>query len=142
MTGALTINQTSSVTPLTLHGTDVSSYIQFINSGAQTAEVGYTNSLGAYLYNDKLATHPCISLGRVDSLDEGATFYYGGTHYKLLHKGNYANELDSRYSPKIVYNYDKGCLVKLNIASNSNTMTTVRIFGNSYNSTPPFDTVI
>lgn len=142
MTGALTINQTSSVTPLTLHGTDVSSYIQFINSGAQTAEVGYTNSLGAYLYNDKLATHPCISLGRVDSLDEGATFYYGGTHYKLLHKGNYANELDSRYSPKIVCNYDKGCLVKLNIASNSNTMTTVRIFGNSYNSTPPFDTVI
>lgn len=142
MTGALTINQTSSVTPLTLHGTDVSSYIQFINSGTQTAEVGYTNSLGAYLYNDKLSTHPCISLGRVDSLDEGATFYYGGTHYKLLHKGNYANELDSRYSPKIVYNYDKGCLVKLNIASNSNTMTTVRIFGNSYNSTPPFDTVI
>lgn len=137
-----TINQTSSVTPLTLHGTDVSSYVQFINSGAQTAEVGYTNSLGAYLYNDKLATHPCISLGRVDNLDEGATFYYGGTHYKLLHKGNYANELDSRYSPKIVYNYDKGCLVKLNIASNSNTMTTVRIFGNSYNSTPPFDTVI
>lgn len=137
-----TINQTSSVTPLTLHGTDVSSYVQFINSGAQTAEVGYTNSLGAYLYNDKLTTHPCISLGRVDSLDEGATFYYGGTHYKLLHKGNYANELDSRYSPKIVYNYDKGCLVKLNIASNSNTMATVRIFGNSYNSTPPFDTVI
>lgn len=137
-----TINQTSSVTPLTLHGTDVSSYVQFINSGAQTAEVGYTNSLGAYLYNDKLTTHPCISLGRVDSLDEGATFCYGGTHYKLLHKGNYANELDSRYSPKIVYNYDKGCLVKLNIASNSNTMTTVRIFGNSYNSTPPFDTVI
>lgn len=142
MTGALTINQTSSVTPLTLHGTDVSSYVQFINSGAQTAEVGYTNSLGAHLYNDKLATHPCISLGRVDNLDEGATFYYGGTHYKLLHKGNYANELDSRYSPKIVYNYVKGCLVKLNIASNSNTMTTVRIFGNSYNSTPPFDTVI
>lgn len=142
MTGTLTINQTSSVTPLTLHGTDVSSYVQFVNSGAQTAEVGYTNSLGAYLYNDKLTTHPCISLGRVDSLDEGATFYYGGTHYKLLHKGNYANELDSRYSPKIVYNYDKGCLVKLNIASNSNTMTTVRIFGNSYNSTPPFDTVI
>jgi hypothetical protein len=52
------------------------------------------DSLGAYLYNDKLTTHPCISLGRVDSLDEGATFYYGGTHYKLLHKGNYANELD------------------------------------------------
>jgi hypothetical protein len=27
MTGTLTINQTSSVTPLTLHGTDVSSYV-------------------------------------------------------------------------------------------------------------------
>lgn len=137
-----TINQTSSVTPLTLHGTDVSSYVQFINSGAQTAEVGYTNSLGAYLYNDKLTTHPCISLGRVDSLDEGATFYYGGTHYKLLHKGNYANELDKRYSPYTVYNYDKGCLVKLRISSNGNTMVIVRIFGNSYDSKPPFDTVI
>ena len=142
MTGALTINQTSSVAPLTLHGTDVSSYVQFINSGAQTAEVGYTNSLGAYLYNDKLTTHPCISLGRVDSLDEGATFYYGGTHYKLLHKGNYANELDKRYSPYTAYNYDKGCLVKLRIPSNGNTMVTVRIFGNSYDSKPPFDTVI
>lgn len=142
MTGALTINQTSSVTPLTLHGTDVSSYIQFINSGTQTAEVGYTNSLGAYLYNDKLTTHPCISLGSVDSLDEGATFYYGGTHYKLLHKGNYADELDKRYSPYTVYNYDKGCLVKLRIPSNGNTMVTVRIFGNSYDSKPPFDTVI
>lgn len=142
MTGTLTINQTSSVTPLTLYGTDFSSYVQFINSGAQTAEVGYTNSLGAYLYNDKLTTHPCISLGRVDSLDEGATFYYGGTHYKLLHKGNYANELDKRYSPYTAYNYDKGCLVKLRIPSNSNTMVTVRIFGNSYDSKPPFDTVI
>lgn len=142
MTGVLSINQTSSVTPLTLHGTDVSSYIQFINSGTQTAEVGYTNSLGAYLYNDKLSTHPCISLGRVDSLDEGATFYYGGTHYKLLHKGNYANELDQRYSPKMVYNYDKGCLVKLRNASSVDAMITVRIFGNSYYTTPPFDTVI
>lgn len=142
MTGALTINQTSSVTPLTLHGTNTNGYIQFINNGAQTAEVGYTDSLGTYLYSDKLTTHPCISLGRVDNLDEGATFYYGGTHYKLLHKGNYANELDQRYSPKMVYNYDKGCLVKLRNASSVDAMITVRIFGNSYYTTPPFDTVI
>lgn len=143
MTGALTINQTSSVAPLTLHGTDVSSYVQFINSGAQTAEVGYTNSLGAYLYNDKLTTHPCISLGIVDSLDEGATFYYGGTHYKLLHKGNYANELDQRYLPKTVYNYGNGCLVRLRNSASDSTMLTVRIFGNSYYGTStPFDTVI
>lgn len=143
MTGALTINQTSSATPLTLHGTDVSSYIQFINSGTQTAEVGYTNSLGAYLYNDKLSTHPCISLGRVDSLDEGATFYYGGTHYKLLHKGNYANELDQRYLPKTVYDYRNGCLVRLRNSASDATMITVRIFGNSYyGNSVPFDTVI
>lgn len=143
MTGALTINQTSSVAPLTLHGTDVSSYVQFINSGAQTAEVGYTNSLGAYLCNDKLTTHPCISLGRVDSLDEGATFYYGGTHYKLLHKGNYANELDQRYLPKTVYDYRNGCLVRLRNSASDATMITVRIFGNSYyGSSVPFDTVI
>lgn len=142
MTGILTISQTSSGQPLTLHGTDAVSLIQFVNNKVETAEVGYTNSLGAYLYNDKLTTHPCISLGRVDSLDEGATFYYGGKHYKLLHKGNYADELDKRYSPYTAYNYDKGCLVKLRIPSNGNTMVIVRIFGNSYDSKPPFDTVI
>lgn len=143
MTGVLSINQTSSGQPLTLHGTDVSSYVQFINSGAQTAEVGYTDSLGTYLYNDKLTTHPCISLGRVDSLDEGATFYYGDTHYKLLHKGNYANELDQRYLPKTVYNYGNGCLVRLRNSASDSTMLTVRIFGNSYYGTStPFDTVI
>lgn len=142
ITVPLSINQTSSGQPLTLRGTNTVGLIQFVNNEVETAEVGYTDSLGAYLYNDKLTTHPCISLGRVDSLDEGATFYYGGTHYKLLHKGNYANELDKRYSPYTVYNYDKGCLVKLRISSNGNTMVTVRIFGNSYDSKPPFDTVI
>lgn len=142
MTGILTISQTSSGQPLTLHGTDTVSLIQFVNNKVETAEVGYTNSLGAYLYNDKLTTHPCISLGRVDSLDEGATFYYGDTHYKLLHKGNYANELDQRYLPKMVYNYDKGCLVRLRNASSVDAMITVRIFGNSYYTTPPIDTVI
>ena len=143
MTGALTINQTSSVAPLTLHGTDVSSYVQFINSGAQTAEVGYTNSLGAYLYNDKLTTHPCISLGRVDSLADGASYYYNGKHYSLLHEGNYADKLDQRYLPKTVYNYGNGYLVRLRNAASDNAMITVRIFGNSYYSTStPFDTVI
>lgn len=141
MTGTLTINQTSSAVPLTLIGKNEASYVQF-NNGVDSSEVGFHVSLGAYLLNDKLATHPCISLGRVDSLDEGATFYYGGTHYKLLHKGNYANELDKRYSPYTAYNYDKGCLVKLRIPSNGNTMVIVRIFGNSYDSKPPFDTVI
>lgn len=142
MTGVLSINQTSSGQPLTLRGNNTVSLIQFVNNEVETAEVGYTNALGAYLYNDKLSTHPCISLGSVDSLDEGATFYYGGTRYKLLHKGNYANELDQRYSPKMVYNYDKGCLVKLRNASSVDAMITVRIFGNSYYTTPPFDTVI
>lgn len=142
ITVPLSISQTSSGQPLTLRGTNTTGLIQFVNNEVETAEVGYVDSLGAYLYNDKLTTHPCISLGRVDSLDEGATFYYGGTHYKLLHKGNYANELDQRYSPKMVYNYDKGCLVKLRNASSVDAMITVRIFGNSYYTTPPFDTVI
>lgn len=143
MTGILTISQTSSGQPLTLHGTDAVSLIQFVNNKVETAEVGYTNSLGAYLYNDKLTTHPCISLGRVDSLDEGATFYYGGTHYKLLHKGNYANELDQRYLPKTVYNYGNGYLVRLRNSASDGAMLTVRIFGNSYyGASTPFDTVI
>lgn len=142
ITVPLSISQTSSGQPLTLRGTNTTGLIQFVNNEVETAEVGYVDSLGAYLYNDKLTTHPCISLGRVDSLDEGATFYYGGTHYKLLHKGNYANELDQRYSPKMVYNYDKGCLVKLRNASSVDATITVRIFGNSYYTTPPIDTVI
>lgn len=143
MTGILTISQTSSGQPLTLHGTDAVSLIQFVNNKVETAEVGYTNSLGAYLYNDKLTTHPCISLGRVDSLDEGATFYYGGTYYKLLHEGNYANELDQRYLPKTVYDYRNGCLVRLRNSASDATMITVRIFGNSYyGNRVPFDTVI
>lgn len=142
ITVPLSISQTSSSQPLTLRGTNAAGFIQFVNNEVETAEVGYVDSLGTYLYNDKLTTHPCISLGRVDSLDEGATFYYGGTHYKLLHKGNYANELDQRYLPKMVYNYDKGCLVRLRNASSANAMITVRIFGNSYYTTPPIDTVI
>jgi len=100
------------------------------------------NSLGAYLYNDKLATHPCISLGRIDSLADGASYYYNANHYSLLHEGNYADKLDPRYSPKMVYNYSEGCLVRLRNASNVDAMITVRIFGNSYYTTPPFDTVI
>lgn len=142
MTGTLTINQTSSTVPLTLIGKNEASYVQF-NNGVDSSEVGFHVSLGAYLLNDKLATHPCISLGRVDSLDEGATFYYGGTHYKLLHKGNYANELDQRYLPKTVYDYRNGCLVRLRNAASDAAMITVRIFGNSYYSNSvPFDTVI
>lgn len=142
MTGTLTINQTSSTIPLTLIGKDEASYVQF-NNGEDSAEVGFHISLGAYLLNDKLTTHPCISLGRVDNLDEGATFYYGGTHYKLLHEGNYANELDQRYLPKTVYDYRNGCLVRLRNSDSKATMITVRIFGNSYyGNSVPFDTVI
>ena len=142
MTGTLTINQTSTTIPLTLIGKNEASYVQF-NNGEDSAEVGFHISLGAYLLNDKLTTHPCISLGRVDNLDEGATFYYGGTHYKLLHEGNYANELDQRYLPKTVYDYHNGCLVRLRNSDSDATMITVRIFGNSYyGNSVPFDTVI
>ena len=142
ITTPLRIEQTSTTIPLTLIGKNEASYVQF-NSGEDSAEVGFHISLGAYLLNDKLTTHPCISLGRVDNLDEGATFYYGGTHYKLLHKGNYANELDQRYLPKTVYDYHNGCLVRLRNSDSDATMITVRIFGNSYyNHSVPFDTVI
>lgn len=142
ITVPLSISQTSSKQPLTLRGTATDGFIQFVNNEVETTEVGYSDSLGAYLLNDKLTTKPCISIGRVDNLDEGAAFRYRGVPYKLLHEGNYANELDKRYSPYTAYNYDKGCLVKLRIPSNGNTMVIVRIFGNSYDSKPPFDTVI
>lgn len=142
ITTPLRIEQTSTTIPLTLNGKNEASYVQF-NNGEDSAEVGFHISLGAYLLNDKLTTHPCISLGRVDNLDEGATFYYGGTHYKLLHEGNYANELDQRYLPKTVYDYRNGCLVRLRNSDSDATMITVRIFGNSYyGNSVPFDTVI
>lgn len=142
ITTPLRIEQTSTTIPLTLIGKNEASYVQF-NNGEDSAEVGFHISLGAYLLNDKLTTHPCISLGRVDSLDEGATFYYGGTHYKLLHEGNYANELDQRYLPKTVYDYRNGCLVRLRNSDSDATMITVRIFGNTYyGNNVPFDTVI
>lgn len=142
ITTPLRIEQTSTTIPLTLIGKNEASYVQF-NNGEDSAEVGFHISLGAYLLNDKLTTHPCISLGRVDNLDEGATFYYGGTHYKLLHEGNYANELDQRYLPKTVYDYRDGCLVRLRNSDSDATMITVRIFGNSYyGNSVPFDTVI
>lgn len=142
ITTPLRIEQTSTTIPLTLIGKNQASYVQF-NNGEDSAEVGFHISLGAYLLNDKLTTHPCISLGRVDNLDEGATFYYGGTHYKLLHEGNYANELDQRYLPKTVYDYRNGCLVRLRNSASDATMITVRIFGNSYyNNSVPLDTVI
>lgn len=142
ITTPLRIEQTSTTIPLTLIGKNEASYVQF-NNGEDSAEVGFHISLGAYLLNDKLTTHPCISLGRVDNLDEGATFYYGGTHYKLLHEGNYANELDQRYLPKTVYDYRNGCLVRLRNSDSDVTMITVRIFGNSYyGNSVPFDTVI
>lgn len=142
ITTPLRIEQTSTTIPLTLIGKNEASYVQF-NNGEDSAEVGFHISLGAYLLNDKLTTHPCISLGRVDNLDEGATFYYGGTHYKLLHEGNYANELDQRYLPKTVYDYRNGCLVRLRNSDSDTTMITVRIFGNSYyGDSVPFDTVI
>lgn len=143
MTGVLSISQTSSGQPLTLRGTNTEGFIQFVNNDVETAEVGYSDSLGAYLLNDKSPTKPCILLGRVDSLDEGAAFRYGGVPYKLLHEGNYANELDQRYLPKTVYNYGNGYLVRLRNSASDSTMITVRIFGNSYYSTSaPFDTVI
>lgn len=143
ITVPLSISQTSSKQPLTLRGTSTEGFIQFVNNEVETAEVGYSDSLGAYLLNDKLTTKPCISLGRVDSLDEGAAFRYRGVSYKLLHEGNYANELDQRYLPKTVYDYRNGCLVRLRNSASAVAMITVRIFGNSYyGNSVPFDTVI
>lgn len=142
MTGPLTINQTSSSIPLTLHGNSNLSYIQFVNNGTHSAEVGYSQQNGAYLFNDKLTTHPGISIGKVDSLADGISYQYGGEYYSLLHEGNYVDKLDPRYSPKIVYNYEQGCLVRLRITTNTDAMVVVRILGNSYLTQPPIDTVI
>lgn len=144
MAGTLTVGDTStSTTVLTVKSSNTTgTYIQFINGTTPVTEVGHNATLGTYLYNDKLTTHPSLLLGSTDSLSSGVQYYYEGKKYDILHSGNYADELDPRYSPATAYQYINGCLVRLNIAYNSNNMVTVRIFGNSYTTKPPYDTVI
>lgn len=90
MTGTLTVGDTStSETVITVKSShERGTYIQFVNGTTPTVEVGYDISYGAYLYNDKLDSHPTLCLGLADNLREAIIYRYAGVNYNVWHSGS------------------------------------------------------
>lgn len=90
MTGTLTVGDTSiSETVITVKSShERGTYIQFVNGTTPTVEVGYYISFGAYLYNDKLDSHPTLCLGLADNLREAIIYRYAGVNYNVWHSGS------------------------------------------------------
>lgn len=90
LTGTLTIGDTSaSATVATIKSSNASgTYIQFVNGTTPTVEVGYYATFGAYLYNDKLDSHPTLCLGLADNLREAIIYRYAGVNYNVWHSGS------------------------------------------------------
>ena len=90
MTGTLTVGDTSiSATAITVKSShERGTYIQFVNGTTPTVEVGYDISYGAYLYNDKLDSHPTLCLGLADNLREAIIYRYAGVNYNVWHSGS------------------------------------------------------
>lgn len=63
-------------------------FIQFVNGTTATVEVGYYATLGAYLYNDKLGSHPTLCLGLTDNVRDGIIYRYAGVNYNVWHSGS------------------------------------------------------
>lgn len=107
MTGTLTVGDTSTyATVVTVKSSNAGgTYIQFVNNTIPTVEVGYNAIFGAYLYNDKLDSHPTLCLGMTDNVANGIVFRYSGAKYNILHAGNYQNYMHNRFgtSGLIVY---------------------------------------
>lgn len=91
LTGTLTVGNTStSATVVTVKSSNATgTYIQFVNGTTPTVEVGYHATFGAYLYNDKLSSHPTLCLGMTDNVANGIVFRYSNANYNILHAGNY-----------------------------------------------------
>lgn len=90
MTGTLTVGDTSIyATVITVKSShERGTYIQFVNGTTPTVEVGYDISYGAYLYNDKLDSHPTLCLGLADNLREAIIYRYAGVNYNVWHSGS------------------------------------------------------
>lgn len=90
LTGTLTVGDTSiSETVITVKSShERGTYIQFVNGTTPTVEVGYYISFGAYLYNDKLDSHPTLCLGLADNLREAIIYRYAGVNYNVWHSGS------------------------------------------------------
>lgn len=90
LTGKLTVGDTStSAIVATIKSSNASgTYIQFVNGTTPTVEVGYSATYGAYLYNDKLDSHPTLCLGLADNLREAIIYRYAGVNYNVWHSGS------------------------------------------------------
>lgn len=90
LTGTLTVGDTSiSATVITVKSShERGTSIQFVNGTTPTVEVGYDIFYGAYLYNDKLDSHPTLCLGLADNLREAIIYKYAGVNYNVWHSGS------------------------------------------------------
>ena len=107
LTGTLTVGDTStSATVATIKSSNASgTYIQFVNGTTPTVEVGYNATYGAYLYNDKLDSHPTLVLGRTNNLTDGMQFIYSNVYYNVLHAGNYQNYPNTKVGVSTIWLY-------------------------------------
>ena len=90
LTGTLTVGDTlTSAMVATIKSSNASgTYIQFVNGTTPTVEVGYNATYGAYLYNDKLDSHPTLCLGLADNLRDAIIYKYAGVNYNVWHSGS------------------------------------------------------
>ena len=112
MTGNLTIGNTATdgqvVTIKSSNATGT--YIQFVNGTTPTVEVGYNATYGAYLYNDKLDSHPTLCLGLADNLRGAIIYKYAGVNYNVWHSGSlkpyqFTNWADTRSVNQVPNDY-------------------------------------
>ena len=113
LTGTLTVGDTStSATVATIKSSNASgTYIQFVNGTTPTVEVGYYATWGAYLYNDKLDSHPTLCLGLADNLRDAIIYRYAGVNYNVWHSGSlkpyqFTNWADTRSVNQVPNDYD------------------------------------
>lgn len=113
MTGTLTVGDTStSATVATIKSSNASgTYIQFVNGTTATVEVGYYATFGAYLYNDKLDSHPTLCLGLADNLRDAIIYRYAGVNYNVWHSGSlkpyqFTNWADTRSVNQVPNDYN------------------------------------
>lgn len=92
LTGYLTIGTATTegrvVTIKSKSNSAFGTFIQFVNGTTPTVEVGYNATYGAYLYNDKLDSHPTLCLGLADNLREAIIYRYAGVNYNVWHSGS------------------------------------------------------
>lgn len=113
LTGYLTIGTaTTDAQVVTIKSnSENGTFIQFVNGTTATVEVGYYATLGAYLYNDKLDSHPTLCLGLADNLREAIIYRYAGVNYNVWHSGSlkpyqFTNWADTRSVNQVPNDYD------------------------------------